>query len=96
MTFAEIVKLSRARLRDPEPGTYYADDELVVMLNDTINEFCRNTLCLEDSQTAEICSILAVEGQAYYELESRIIYVARVYLTGYYPLDKVNRYDLDA
>ncbi|MBF0516398.1 MAG: hypothetical protein HQK97_04640 [Nitrospirae bacterium] len=96
MTLSEIISLTRGRLRDPHPGTYWSDNELIVMLNDTIDEFCRETLLLEDSLTPEICSIPVVEGQAYYELDSRIIFVARVYLAGYCPLGKVNRCDLDA
>ncbi|KWT73776.1 hypothetical protein [Candidatus Magnetominusculus xianensis] len=95
MTIAEIISLTRGRLRDSVEGTYFSDDELLAMLNDTIEEFCRETLILEDSQTPEICSIPVVEGQGYYTLDRRIIFVTRAYLANYGRLEKINAKDLD-
>lgn len=63
----------------------WKDDELLRGLNLILNEWCRETLCIRDSTTEEICKILLLSNQSTYPMDSRIVAVHKGRLVAGWP-----------
>ena len=56
----------------------WTDETLISYINDAYRTFARRTLCLKDKNTAEICEVTLISGQAEYALDARILAVYSV------------------
>jgi hypothetical protein len=82
MQAADLIMLGRDKYLDDSSTTGYlwSDDELLADLNWAQKRAAEWGLLLRDSETAAICSIALVSGQAIYALDPRIITVESITL----------------
>lgn len=86
MTFDELLTAAREDLRDTV-GSQDSDFALTSSmalryLREAESEACRRSRLLIDSDTAEICTIPVVAGQAVYVLDDRVIKILSAELAG--------------
>ena len=73
MLTIDILSLTRrGYLKDTKPPFLWEDDELLGFLNLVHNEWCKDTGCLRDDETAAICQIPILSNRASYSVDSRI------------------------
>jgi hypothetical protein len=69
------VNTARYRVNNYELPHSWIDSEWVHYCNESLNQFCRETLALIDSKTASVCEISTVEDTIDYSLAASIIYI---------------------
>jgi len=85
------------RVDDVATPYLWTDEEVMSYAVEAEDEACRRAHLLKDSSTAAICSISLGAGVNYATLDSRIIRIGRVMVSGQtLPLQKANMRDLDA
>lgn len=101
MTFEELLQAAREELRD----TVGSDDSDFALtrstalryFNEAESEACRRSRLLIDTETAAICTIAIVAGQAVYVLDERVVKILSADLVGRSaPLFRTFRNDMPA
>lgn len=84
MKVSEIITKARIRLDDPirviPADQLWKTDELIDYLAESLNEFARRTEYWFDTTTPEICEVPIVAGQAWANIDERIIRIRRAKL----------------
>ena len=75
MTLQDVINYARYRLGNYEKPYLWVDAEMVLYANNVIDQFCRETLIIEDSYTGSICNVALLENVLDYALSEKIIYV---------------------
>ena len=75
MTIQEIIDATRYRLNNYEKPYLWLDAELVILYNQAMNRFIRETLAIKDSTTASICEFSTTASTANYTLSPLIIFI---------------------
>lgn len=82
MTLGELLNLWRIELDDVAEPYLWSDTEAISYAVDAEREACRRARLLVDASTVAVCQIALVANTALYALDSRVIRVNRVRLTG--------------
>ncbi len=90
MTLLEMISLYREETGDKVIPYMADDDHLVRYANEAEDQACRRAKLLIDSKTDSICRIALVESQSEYPIDSRVLQIRKLRLTGKeYPVDRV-------
>ncbi|THF55915.1 phage adaptor protein [Pseudothauera rhizosphaerae] len=81
MNAGELIDIVRREIGDREQPYFNTDDDLIEFADDAQNEACRRASLLVDSNS-DFCRIDVEEGEAEYEIDSRIIRIRRARLVG--------------
>lgn len=97
MTLNDLIKQARTLCDDLVGPDYLTSRaKFVVWANEAVNEAARRSRAILDSSTAAICQVTLSAGTPTYDLDSRILFVRRIKLTGHaVPLGRVSRKTLD-
>lgn len=81
MTLAELVTITRRKLRDDvgmDADRYWSDSDLAGNLNEAQEEFAKQTLCLVESLDAAFCTIVLLANTHSYPINRRILRIDEV------------------
>lgn len=96
MTLGELMDVARYRIDDRIAPYLWSRSELLEYAIDAQREACRRSRLIVDSSTAAICQVALTAATPTYALDSRIIFIKRVKLTGQVtPLSRMHSDDLD-
>lgn len=91
MNHGELLAHTRGPiLRDTRNPPLYSDDELTLYFNEGQEQFARRTHCLSDEES-DFTFLTTEAGVALYTLDPRVITVADVRDSEFYPLRKIVR-----
>jgi hypothetical protein len=85
MVSKDIIWSARLKLDDTVKNYLWDDPELLSYLNTVHNEWCRETGCLRDDVTSEICKIPLLANKLTYPMDPRIIEVHNGWLSSGWP-----------
>lgn len=96
MTLNDLIRQARTLSDDLREPYRVSRANWVIYANEAQEEACRRARLIMDSTTAEICQVALADATATYALDSRILFVRRVKLTGQsIPLKRVSHKTLD-
>lgn len=100
MKAVDLFTVFRGQTDDIGAPPLWADSELYRWLNEAEVEACRRARLIVDTQNVSgvdnVCRITLVNGQPFYDLDPRVIYVRRALMAGRtIPLDPMDYRDLD-
>lgn len=82
MNVGDFIAAFRSDTRDNTEGFLWSDEDIVRYLNEAVDEAAERAKLIEDSTTADCCTITLVPGQATYDLHASVIQVKRVTFAG--------------